>query len=109
MDPIVCLESEVRKAQMNKEVVITVYFDVERAYDLLWKEKLLIKMKRLGISGSIFRWVTEFLYGRLIEVRVGKTFLASFLVDNRTSQGSVISPLLFSIMIDDMYVTRNVI
>lgn len=50
MDPIVCLESEVWKAQVNKEVVIAVYFDVEKAYDLLWKEGLLIKMKRLGIS-----------------------------------------------------------
>lgn len=74
-----------------------------KAYDLLWEEGLLIKMKRLGISGKMFRWVKEFLYGRSIEVRVGKTFSESFLVDNGTPQGSVISPLLFSIMIDDVY------
>lgn len=55
MDPMVCLESEVRKAQVNKERVVAVFFDVAKAYDLLWKKGLLIKMKRLRISGKMFR------------------------------------------------------
>lgn len=37
MDSIVCLESEIRKAQINKEVLIGVFFNVEKAYDMLWK------------------------------------------------------------------------
>lgn len=102
MDPIACLEAEVRKAQVNKEVVVAVFSDVEKAYDLLWKEGLFIKMKRLGISGKMFRWVQHFLLGRSIEVSVGRCLPASHLVDNGTPQGSVISPLLFSIVIDDV-------
>jgi len=51
MDPIACLEAEGRKAQVNKEVVVAVFLYVEKAYDLLWKEELFIKMKRLGILG----------------------------------------------------------
>ncbi len=49
-----------------------------KAYVLLWKEGLLIKMKRLGISGKMFKWVKEFLYGCSIEARMGKTCSASF-------------------------------
>lgn len=103
MDPILCLETEVRKAQVSKKVVVAVFFDVEKTYDLLWKEGLLIKIKSLGITGKMFRWVKESLYERSVEVRVGKTFSARYGVDNGTPQGSVISPLLFSIMIDDVY------
>ena len=32
MDSILCLESEIRKAQTNKEIVVAVFFDVEKAY-----------------------------------------------------------------------------
>lgn len=34
MDSVMCLEAEVKKAQVNEEVVIAVFFDVEKAYDL---------------------------------------------------------------------------
>ena len=40
MDPVLCLESEVRKDQVNKETVVAVFFDVEKAYDMMWKERL---------------------------------------------------------------------
>lgn len=36
MDSILCIESEIRKAQINKEVIIGVFVDVEKAYDMLW-------------------------------------------------------------------------
>ena len=29
MDPVLCLESVIRKAQANKDVVVAVFFDVE--------------------------------------------------------------------------------
>lgn len=38
MDSILSLEAEIRKAQVNKEILVGVFFDVEKAYDMLWKE-----------------------------------------------------------------------
>jgi len=72
MDPVLCLEDEIRKAQVNKETVVAVFFDVEKAYDMMWKEGLMIKMEKMGIGGRAFNWVKDFLYGRSIRVRVGK-------------------------------------
>lgn len=37
IDPIIRLEDEIRKVQVNREMVISVFFDVEKAYDMLWK------------------------------------------------------------------------
>lgn len=44
MHSIKCLEPEIRKAQVNGEVVAAVSFDAERAYDLMWREGLLINI-----------------------------------------------------------------
>ena len=49
MDPVLCLEDDIRKFQMNKEVVAAVFFDVEKAYDMLWREGLMIKLHNAGL------------------------------------------------------------
>jgi hypothetical protein len=66
----------------------------------MWKEGLLIKLDIMGVGGRTYNWIKDFLFGRSIQVRVGKSLSDSYLVDNA---GSVISPLLFSIMINDIY------
>lgn len=103
MDSVLCLESDIRKAQTNKEVVIAIFFDIEKAYDMLWKEGLLIKLKSLGVTGKTYNWVMDFLFGRKIQVRVGKEYSHEYTVENGTPQGSVCSPLLFNIMINDIF------
>ncbi len=103
MDSLLCLESDIRKAQTNREVVIAVFFDVEKAYDMLWKEGLLIKLQRLGIGGKVYSWILDFLFNRNIQVKVGAEFSEVYTVENGTPQGSVCSPLLFNIMINDIF------
>ena len=104
MDAIMRLGTEVRKAQENKETVIAVFFDIEKAYDMMWKEGLMIKLHMMGVGGKTFNWIKDFLDGRTIQVRIGSEISNQFDVQNGTPQGSVISPLLFSIMINDIFV-----
>ncbi|MGL5733123.1 MAG: RNA-directed DNA polymerase, partial [Metamycoplasmataceae bacterium] len=99
MDSIVCLESEIRKAMVNKEV----FFDVEKAYDMLWKEGLLVKLDKMGIKGKMYNWIMDFLINRTIQVRVGTSYSRTYSTDNGTPQGSVCSPVLFNIMISDIF------
>lgn len=102
MDPIIHLESDIRKAQTNKEIAAD-FFDVEKAYNLLWKEGVLIKLKKMGIEGRIYRWIKDFLRNRKIQVRINNKYSKCLTVDNGVPQGSVISPILFSSMINDIY------
>lgn len=37
---------------MMKELMVIVFFNVEKAYDSMWREGLLIKMNRKGIGGK---------------------------------------------------------
>ncbi len=103
MDPIICLETGVKKAQVNKELVMAVFFEVEKAYDMIWKEGLMIKLDMMGITAIIYNWIKDFLADRFIQVRIGKVLSGRYMVENGIPQGSIISPILFSIMINYVF------
>ena len=71
MDSIAILDQEIRKAFINKESVIAVFLDIEKAYDSMWREGVLIKIYDAGIRGRMFYWIKAFLNSRTIQVRVG--------------------------------------
>lgn len=94
IDSVIRMETEIRKAQVNKETVVAVFFDIEKAYDMMWKDGVLIKLNKMGIGGRVFNWIKDFLAGRKIQVRIGIDISNQYEVGNGTPQGSVISPLL---------------
>ncbi len=49
MDSVLALDLDIRKAKSNKEAVVAVFLDTEKAYDILWKEGLVIKLFNAGI------------------------------------------------------------
>lgn len=63
MDPVLCLEHEIRRAQIKKENVVAVFFDFEKAHDMMWNEGLLFKLCKSGITGRMYRWIRDFLFG----------------------------------------------
>lgn len=103
MDSVIGLENEIRKAQANKRSVNAVFFDIQKAYDMMWKEGLLIKPHKMWVGGRVFNCVKDFLFGRKIKVRILSDLSSQYTVGNGTPQGSVISPLLFIIMINDVF------
>lgn len=66
------------------------------------KEGIMIKLYKTGIQGRLFNWMKNFLMDQTNRVRVGNEMSEEFKVENGTLQGSVISPILFNIMISDM-------
>lgn len=83
MDPTVCLEHEIWRAQANKESVAAL-FDIKKAYDMMWKEGLNIKVRKAGDKGKI-RWIKGVLFERSIQVKIGKHF-SEINVENGTTQ-----------------------
>ena len=66
-------------------------------------EKLL-KLLRLGISGKMFNFIKAFLTNRrpTAQVRIDSSYSQSKDLENGLPQGSVLSPILFSIMVNDL-------
>ena len=57
MDAGLSLDSDIKKAMVNKEALVAVVLDIEKAYDMLWKEGLVIKLYDAGIGGRMLNWI----------------------------------------------------
>ena len=60
MESTALLDQDIKRALNNKEVVVAVFVDIEKTYDSLWREGLLIKIYDLGIRVKMFNWIQDF-------------------------------------------------
>jgi len=91
-----------KKYNLNRGYTVAVFIDLKSAYDMLSHDVLKGKLKKLGLTGEIYQYIDNFLTGRTIQVQVGDKFSKLLDINNGTPRGSVISPLLFLIMINDL-------
>jgi len=95
----------IHKSLANKHSVLSVglFIDIEeKAYDVVTKEVLPSKLLSCGISGRMFSFIRSFFSDRTFQVKIGSTLSMSKRLDNGTPQGSVLSPIHFSLMISDL-------
>jgi hypothetical protein len=91
------LNDEITKALNTARHVVGVFIDFEKAYDMVWRMGVLIKLQNLGISGKTFQYYIKNLFTKTsIRVKVGNTLSLQIQTDNGVIQGSVLARSFFS-------------
>ena len=86
---------------------ILTLLDFSKAYDTVWREKLLFHMVSTGIPPTFIRWICSFLTDRRGRLQLFNVFSSSRRFTQGLPQGSILVLLLFLFYINDLATTLN--
>ena len=89
----------------DSDVTLLVLLDFSKAFDTVNHKLLLAKLNILGFENNVCDWIRSYLTGRQQMVKTDRENSQWSSMLNGVPQGSILGPLLFTILISDMRVT----
>ena len=83
-------------------MVGTVFFDIKKAFDRVWIPGLLRKLNSVGVRRDALAWFESFLSNWRQCTMVGGALSTVSILHAGVPQGGILSPLLFSLYLNDI-------
>ena len=81
---------------------IAVFLDMSKAFDSINHQTLFKKLEFYGLRGNVLSWFTSYLENRYIKVNYRDVYSDQYIVKYGTPQGSVLGPLIYIILANDL-------
>lgn len=104
---IIELAEEITNAMDKEHVLVSVFVDLQKAFDTLDHEILLNKLYKYGIRGVVHQWVKSYLKDRKQFVQINNTKSKYCNIACGVPQGSVLGPVLFLLYVNDIVHASN--
>ena len=99
-DVLIRLESSICEAFASRQHHVTVFFDLEKAYDTAWRYGILKAVHECGLRGEMPLFIKAFLTNRFFRVKIGNTVSDRCRQEEGVPQGCVLSVTLFALAIN---------
>ncbi|KAF2345260.1 Reverse transcriptase domain [Trinorchestia longiramus] len=104
MDSLFIAKDFIANTFSRKQICITVYLNLDDAYDSVWHEGIIYKLIGSGLKKTYMKWIKNYLMGQTASVHLQAVQSECVLITWGLPQGAVLSPLLFNIMLSDLSV-----
>jgi hypothetical protein len=102
VDALTLLQERLEKERKNNRFLAVLSLDIKKAFDSVWREGLLLKCARGGLSKHLTRIIQSFMTGRQGRIKIGDTQSPYFDIGRGVPQGSRMGPTLYNLYVSDM-------
>jgi hypothetical protein len=79
-----------------------IFIDVSKAFDKVWHEGLLFKLRNINTPTYLFNIIRSFLSNKQYSVRINDSVSNLKFISSGVPQGSKLGPILFNLFVSDI-------
>ena len=92
---LISITHDIHKAFNDGHELRAAFLDISKAFDSVWHEGLIFKLKRIGIKGNMIGIINSFLSDRKQRVTIDGKYSDWVDIGAGVPQGSLLGPILF--------------